>query len=257
MSKLEEILGDKRSEVERLKRRIGKMRPTDWPVRSAYNALVRQKRSRLRLITEIKFNSPSAGKLSVILSAKDRARVYERSGATMVSVLTDPRFFHGSFDYLYDVRDTIKLPVLCKDFIIDRSQIHRAWEAGADAVLLIARCLPDSELKRLMDVTMNLGLDPVVEVTTEQELEAALQADAKIIGVNARDLATLQIDTDRSTRVLAAIPDTVVAIHFSGLKTPEDVARVAATNSDAALIGESLMREDDPTGLLKSMVTVS
>lgn len=257
MSLLQDILNDKQNEIARLKRRIGGTRPPDWPVRSAYDALVRRKRSCLRLIAEIKFNSPSAGKLSVILSARDRARIYERSGAAMVSVLTDARWFHGSFDTLFEVRDFIKLPVLCKDFIIDRSQIQRAWEAGADAVLLIARCLPDSELRRLMDVAVNLGLEPVVEVTTEQELASALQAGARIIGVNARDLDTLEIDTDRAARVLVSIPETHVAIHFSGLKTPDDVRRVAATNSDAALIGESLMREDDPTELLKNMVAAT
>jgi indole-3-glycerol phosphate synthase len=257
MSLLDDILAKKRQEVSRLGGRRGS-RPSAWTVRSTLRALSRPAKAPLRLIAEVKRRSPSAGDLSMALSPEDRAAVYERSGATMVSVLTDAEWFAGSWEHLEAARARIAVPLLCKDFVIDPAQVRRAWEAGADAVLLIVRCIePGSLLGELCDAARGLGLDPFVEVVSETELERALAVRAPIVGVNARNLDTLAMDAGRAARVLASIPRGVVAVHLSGLRTADDTARIASTRADAALIGEALMRLDDPGPLLENLVRAS
>jgi indole-3-glycerol phosphate synthase len=254
MSLLDDILAKKRQEASLLTGRRGS-RPAAWTVRSAAHALRRPKMAPLRLVAEIKRRSPSAGDLSLTLSPGDRAAAYERSGASMVSVLTDAAWFAGGWDHLEAARARVTVPLLCKDFVIDPAQVRRAWEAGADAVLLIVRCIaPGGLLGELCDTARGLGLDPFVEVASETELERALAVRAPIVGVNARDIDTLAMDADRARSVLSSIPPGVVAVHLSGLRTPEDAARIAGTRADAALIGEALMRKDDPGPLLSEMV---
>ena len=148
----------------------------------------------------------------------------------------------------------LQVPVLAKEFVLDERQIEEAAARGADAVLLIVRIVDREQLTRLVARARAVGLEPLVEVVTEDELSAALDADAKVIGVNARDLDTLVMDPVRAARVLAAIPADRIAVHLSGLKGPDDVAAVARTTADAALMGEALMRQDDPTALLRAMV---
>ena len=145
-------------------------------------------------------------------------------------------------------------PILAKEFVIDERQLREARACGADAVLLIARILDRTRLHELLAQTETLGLEALVEVVTEDELAWAVSAGATIIGVNARDLDTLVMDPERAARVLAAIPDACIPLHLSGLKGPEDVRRLAATRAHGALVGETLMREDDPRALLTSMV---
>jgi indole-3-glycerol phosphate synthase len=169
----------------------------------------------------------------------------------MVSVLTDRKWFDGSFDDLARARAAIGIPVLCKDYVIDTAQIDRAWATGADAVLLIVRCLrQDGLLRRLVEAARSRGIEPFVEVVDERELELALVHGARVVGVNARDLETLEIDPRRAERVLAKIPSGTVAVHLSGLKSGADAAAMAESRADAVLIGEALMRRDDPLGLL-------
>jgi indole-3-glycerol phosphate synthase len=172
----------------------------------------------------------------------------------MVSVLTDRTWFDGSYDDLSAARANIAVPVLCKDFVIDPAQIERASAAGADAVLLIVRCLRQGGLlPRLVDGARSRGMEPFVEVVDEHELDVALSAGARVVGVNARDLDTLQVDSERAKRVLAGIPAGTVAVHLSGLKSGADAAAVATSRADAALIGEALMRCDDPRPLLAEL----
>jgi indole-3-glycerol phosphate synthase len=193
--------------------------------------------------------------LSRALSAGDRAAAYQAAGAAMVSVLTDGRWFDGSLADLRAARERTTVPVLCKEFVIDPLQIDHAWAAGADAVLIIVRCVGDQgTLAGLIAAARERGVEPFVEVVTERELERAVEGGARVIGVNARDLDTLEMDLARAARVLAAIPNDRIAVRLSGLRTPIDAAAVAQSRADAALIGEALMRHDDPSGLLADLV---
>jgi indole-3-glycerol phosphate synthase len=251
---LDAILRTKRAEIDTLVVRAERVPPRPG---SVVQALLRK--DRLRLISEIKHKSPSAGPLSTALSAGDRALAYARAGASMISVLCDREFFGGGWEHLIEARTaldraSLATPLLAKEFILDERQLEQAAACGADAALLIVRIVEYDRLPALVDKARTLGLEPLVEIVNEDELSAAIDAGAKVIGVNARDLDTLGMDATRTARVLAAIPDDVVAVHLSGLKTPADVRRIAETKVDAALIGEALMREDDPTALLKAMV---
>jgi indole-3-glycerol phosphate synthase len=251
MSLLGKILEQKRADVARL----GGELPTAPPKRSI--DLARRPGAPLALIAEIKRRSPSAGALSTRLSVAERAQSYERAGARALSVLTDETFFGGSFADLAAARAACSLPILCKDFVIDERQLDAASAHGADLVLLIVRCLPAERLAELHREARARSLVPLVEVTSSTEAELALSAGASLIGVNARDLDTLAIDRARAARVLDELPADVVAVHLSGLARPEDVARVARSRSDAALVGEALMREDDPLPLLSAMVAAA
>ncbi len=206
----------------------------------------------LRLITEIKLRSPSAGALSRALSVPARAFAYERAGASMISVLCDGAFFDGSFDDLLAARRATTIPLLCKEFVIDECQLDAARAYGASAVLLIVRCVSRKRLAELVRAAEARGLLPLVEVVDEDESKLAVDSGARFIGVNARDLDTLVIDLDRARRVLEAIPRGIVRAHLSGVSSAEKVIEVSPSGVDAALIGESLMRQDDPEPLLRS-----
>ena len=249
MGRLAKILDTKRAELDALRER--QLPPA--PPRRAVK-LGRGPGQTLALIAEIKRRSPSAGALSARLGAPERAAVYERAGARMLSVLTDSTFFGGSYDDLRSVRLACELPLLCKDFVIDEAQLDAARAFGADAVLLIVRCLEPSAFARLFRAAKERELVPFVEVMSEAESALALEAGAELIGVNARDLDTLEMDAERAARVLAALPEWVTRVHLSGISSPDAVAALAAGPADAALIGEALMRADDPEPLLSAMV---
>jgi indole-3-glycerol phosphate synthase len=249
---LDQILATKASEVEALR---GRKLPAGPPRRPL--ALARKAGEPLRLITEIKRRSPSAGALSVVQSVSERAAAYERAGASMVSVLCDRRYFDGAFEHLAEARAACSLPLLCKEFVIDEVQLDAARSFGADAVLLIVRCLSSERVAALVHAARQRELEPFVEVATDEEVDIALDAGATLIGVNARDLDTLQMDAARAARILEALPPSVVSVHLSGLGSPEAVANVAKTRVHAALIGEVLMREDDPESLLGKLVTAA
>jgi indole-3-glycerol phosphate synthase len=266
MSVLARILAEKMSELASVAERLARAaetRESQSAPRSVVDVLRRMPDGApLRLIAEVKFKSPSAGPLSTTLSAPSRAAAYARAGATMVSVLCDGPFFGGSWDDLAEVRarldaDGLSARLLAKEFIVDARQLALARKTGADAALLIARILQGAQLSELVSAARSFGLEPLVEVVDEAELTAALDADAHVIGVNARDLDTLQMDVRRAARVLAGIPPDRVALHLSGVKTPDAVAHVAAGRADGALIGEALMREDDPTPLLERFVAAT
>lgn len=209
----------------------------------------------LRLIAEIKHRSPSAGPLPTRLTVEERALVYARHAA-MISVLCDETFFDGGWDHVTRARRALDdaglaVPILAKEFVIDERQIDEAAARGADAVLLIARILTPERLAALHAHAVARGLEPLVEVVSEAEVESAGQAH--VIGVNARDLDTLQMDAARAARVLAVIPSERIALHLSGLKTPADVAAIARSGVRGALIGEALMRAEDPGATLAAL----
>ncbi len=210
----------------------------------------------LCLIAEIKRRSPSAGELSRAMTPAERALAYANAGARMVSVLCDGPFFGGSYADLAAARGALDaagraVPLLAKEFVVDAVQLDHARGHGADAVLIIARILSPGALGGMVEASLARGLEPVVEVATSTELVRALATRARIIGVNARDLDTLAMDAAAAARVLARVPPERVAVHLSGLKTEADVRGVTRERADAALIGETLMREDDPSTILK------
>jgi len=257
MGLLDRILAQKRAGLEELARMRLPEPPPRRPLDLRREPAADGARGPLRLIAEIKRRSPSAGQLSTRLSVSERATSYARSGASMLSVLCDREFFDGSFEHLSEARAACELPLLCKEFVIDERQLVLARAFGADAVLLIVRCLTRPELERLIVRARALDLVPFVEVATADEASLAIDCGATLIGVNARDLDTLVIDRERVRDVLRRLPDHVTKVHLSGVTSAEAVREVHDSPADAALIGEVLMRQDDPTELLTGFVAAA
>ncbi len=203
-------------------------------------------RDRVALVAEVKRRSPSAGAIREDLDPADRAERYARHGAAAVSVLTDRPYFGGSIADLEAVVERVAVPVLRKDFIVEEIQILEARAAGAAAVLLIVRALPDQRLRELLRFTADAQLDALVEVHTAAELETALAAGAHIVGVNSRDLDTFRIDVAAAWSLLASVPADRVAVAESGMTTVADVERAAAAGADGVLIGTALSAAADP-----------
>ncbi len=208
----------------------------------------------LRVIAELKRASPSRGVIRQHYQSADIARSYESAGASALSVLTEERHFLGSLDDLDTARAAVGLPVLRKDFILDEYQIYESVAAGADALLLIVAALSDADLRSFLEVCQSLRIAALVEIHSESELERAIQAGAKIIGVNNRDLKTLEVDLEVSFRLRPGIPTGSIAVSESGIKTWEDLRRVREAGYQAALIGERLMTAPDPGAALREML---
>jgi indole-3-glycerol phosphate synthase len=210
---------------------------------------------RLKIIAEFKRRSPSAGIIRDDLTVSEIVRCYERGGACAISVLTDEEYFAGSITDLCAARSSTKLPLLCKDFIIDPMQVFEAAIAGADAVLLIAAALDDTSLAELRTLAENeLGLDALVEVHNSEELNRALNARAKIIGVNNRDLRTFQVSLNTSERLIAEAPRDKIMVSESGLQSAESLVRLYELGFRGFLIGETLMRAPKPEIALRDLI---
>ncbi len=201
---------------------------------------------RINVIAECKRRSPSKGVLAADYDPVAIARAYEQGGAAAISVLTEPTFFDGSLEHLTAIRQAVGLPLLRKDFIVDEYQVFEARAAGADAILLIVAALEPSLLDALQRRAWDLGLAALVEVHDDAELERAGQAGARLIGVNNRNLRTLQVDVSASHRLAQKMPRGAVAISESGLRTRDDLDRLAADGYRAFLIGERFMTDPDP-----------
>jgi indole-3-glycerol phosphate synthase len=208
----------------------------------------------LRVIAEIKKASPSAGVLRADFQPAVIARGYEAAGAAALSVLTEEDHFQGSLAHLREVRQTVALPILRKDFIVDDYQIYEAAAAGADAVLLIVAALGDSDLRLFLAVARALRLSALVEVHSEEETRRAVGAGAKIIGVNNRNLRTLAVDLETSLRLRALIPPECLAVSESGIQTADDLRKLADAGYHAVLIGERLMTQPDPGEALRELL---
>jgi indole-3-glycerol phosphate synthase len=204
------------------------------------------------LIAEYKRSSPSAGAIAEP-DVASQARAYEEGGAAAISVLTEPTRFDGALADLRAVRLAVGLPVLRKDFLVHPAQVIESRAAGADAVLLIAAALSELELKGMLAVAADLGLDALVETHSEEDLAKALATDAPIVGVNARDLETLEVDVDRALAVLSDVPSDRLAVLESGVSTREDVERAIDARAGAVLVGETLMRSPDPAATIRSL----
>lgn len=209
---------------------------------------------RNNVIAECKRRSPSRGVLKSDYDPAQIAEGYERAGAAALSVLTEPTFFDGQLEHLNAVRRATSLPLLRKDFIVERYQVLEARAAGADAVLLIVAALDAAELSELHHVAIDAGLDVLVEIHDLDELTAALDAGAAIVGVNNRDLRTLAVSQDVSHRAIELIPEDVIAVAESGLKSGRDLLDLKRAGYDAFLIGERLMTTPDPGEALAELL---
>jgi indole-3-glycerol phosphate synthase len=207
------------------------------------------------VIAEVKRASPSAGQLASISDPAKLARAYEEGGARIVSVLTEQRRFQGSLDDLDAVRAVVSIPVLRKDFIVGPYQIHEARAHGADMLLLIVAALEQQALAAMLDRTESLGMAALVEVHTEEEADRALQAGARVIGVNARDLKTLKVDRDCFARIAPGLPTDVIRIAESGIRGTADLLAYAGAGADAVLVGEGLVTSGDPRSAVADLVT--
>ncbi len=207
-----------------------------------------------RVIAECKRRSPSRGVLRPRYAADEIARSYQAGGAAAISVLTEPAFFDGSMDDLTRVREVVTLPLLRKDFVVTDYQVVEARAIGADAVLLIAAALDRAAIRRLLNLAHALDLAALVEVHAESELVDAIESGADIVGVNNRNLRTLEVDLDASFSLVEQIPDGVVAVAESGLRTSQDLSELSKAGYDAFLIGESLMTQPDPGDALRAML---
>lgn len=246
MNILDEIVATKRTEIEALKL----LKSTATIAEDA--AAVRVERRPFRalfdkgpvLIAEVKPKSPSAGELT--RSPLDVAERYAKSEADVISVLTDEKYFGGSLELLKTVRSIVPQTVLRKEFIIDPYQVYEAALAGADCFLLIAAILPRESLASLVQLGASLGLDALVEVHDEADVEKALAARANVIGINNRDLGTLYIDLATTERLIKLIPNDIPVVSESGIETADDVRRVRAAGARGILVGTSILRSDNP-----------
>ena len=211
------------------------------------------RRPAIALIAEVKRRSPSIGAINEGLDPVLLARGYAAGGAAAISVLTDREFFGGSMADLGAVLAAVDVPVLRKDFILDESQIVEARAAGAAAVLLIVRALPQAELRRLLAFAVGCGLTPLVETHNADEIVRALDVGATVIGINARDLDTFAIDPAAAWRLLASIPPHCIAVAESGMATVADVTAASTGGADAVLIGSALARSNDPAGQARDL----
>lgn len=212
--------------------------------------------STVAVIAEIKRRSPSKGVINAEIDAGERAQLYAAAGANALSVLTEPDAFGGSADDLCVVASRVRIPLLKKDFHVHPVQAWEARALGASAMLLIARALAPDVLSRLVDASLEAGVEPLVEIRSEEELERALATPAPVIGVNARDLETLVIDPMVTARIVPLIPALRVRVAESGMTAPSDVARAAALGAHAVLIGSALSSAPDPEATLRALASV-
>ncbi|HVV86006.1 MAG TPA: indole-3-glycerol phosphate synthase TrpC, partial [Kofleriaceae bacterium] len=224
------------------------------PARSLARALRREPGQPARVLAEIKRASPSAGPIRPDADPVAIAHDYEAGGAAALSILTDRRYFDGDLRFLSRVRAAVELPLLRKDFLIDRYQVLEARAAGADAVLLIVGALDDALLAELHAFATQLGMDALVEVHDRAECERALAIGARLVGVNHRDLRTFTIDLGLTAALAPLVPAGTVLVAESGIRTPADVARVVEAGADAILVGESLMRAASPGQALRALL---
>lgn len=259
-NKLDEIIADKRIEVEALLPRLEELRDTARAredFRSFFTALGGGLRDQelgegygtneLALIAEVKKASPSAGIIAEDFDHIAIAKAYEEAGANALSILTDEKYFKGHLSYLAEIRQVVDLPLLRKDFTIHESQIYEAVVAGADAILLIVGALEQDELVHLLDIANQCQLDVLTEVHDLEEMERALETEANIIGVNNRNLRTFEVDLSTTETLSEEVTGDCILVSESGIYTGEDTAKIRMWGADAILVGEALMRSEDKT----------
>jgi indole-3-glycerol phosphate synthase len=254
---LDELIAGVRADIETRQHQtpldeVRKLAEAASPPRDAYTVL---RRAGVGVIAEIKRASPSAGPLAAITDPAALAAEYEAGGARCISVLTESRQFNGSLGDLAAVRATVDVPVLRKDFIVSSYQVHEARAYGADMVLLIVAALEQKVLEGLRERVESLGMTAVVEVHDEDEADRALEAGARVIGVNARNLRTMEVDRSVFERIAPGLPNHVVKIAESGVRGPHDLIRYASAGADAVLVGEGLVTKKSPRDAVAELVT--
>jgi indole-3-glycerol phosphate synthase len=258
---LSTILARKRRENSRRRRHVEAMQPIERPPepersKRGIGALRRAPGSPPSVLAEVKFRSPSAGEIRPWRPGEGVrvAQDYERGGASAVSVLADGPGFGGSPLLVRRVAQAVSVPVLYKGFVLDPVQVDLAYDVGASLVLLLVRALDDSDLPRLIGQIRALGMEPVVEAASTAEVERAVAAGSTIVGVNARDLGTFRVDMDAARACVARIPSDCLAVFMSGVRSVDDFRDVAQGRADAVLIGEGLMRSEDPGARLSELL---
>ena len=258
MDRLQQIIETKRGEVAKLlprreHLRVAALQRNDF---RGFAQAIDRGPDALGLIAEVKKASPSAGNIVEAFDPVGIARSYEAAGAHAVSVLTDQLYFQGSLSYLPQIRSAISLPCLRKDFIIDEVQVFEAACAGADAILLIVAALDQAQLERLFKSAEACQLDVLVEVHTIEELERALEIGARVIGINNRNLATFEVDLATTEQLSEEVPESVILVSESGLRTGADARRAFSCGCNAILVGESLMRSGDIAAQVREFLDV-
>ena len=256
MSVLEEILAGVRADLEARQQRVSldELKAIAARQEPAKDAFARLTGPGVAVIAEVKRHSPSAGPIADIADPAALAAEYEAGGAAVISVLTEERRFHGSLDDLVAVRTRVDVPILRKDFVVTAYQLWEARAAGADVVLLIVAALDQNALVALVERTESIGMTPLVEVHDEEEARRAVDAGARVIGVNARDLKTLSVDRETFARIAPLIPAGCVKVAESGVRGPHDLLAYAAAGADAVLVGEGLVKQDNPRQAVADLV---
>ncbi|MEC9096944.1 MAG: indole-3-glycerol phosphate synthase TrpC [Planctomycetota bacterium] len=247
-SVLDKIVETKWAEIETAKQQVPEENlreqlGTAPPVRDFFGALAAD--GPIKLIAEVKKASPSAGLIREDFDPVEIAKAYEANGASCISCLTDQQYFQGSLEFLSAIRQQVRIPILRKDFILDSYQLLEARVAGADAVLLIAECLDDCNLRKLHAEAIDLGLAPLVEFYFPENCQRVLDAGASLIGVNNRNLHTFETNLEHTVNMKRQVPDECLLVGESGIYTPDDVLLLAEQGIDAILVGESLMRQEN------------
>lgn len=234
--------------LEKIKEQVEKLEITrDFPFEAAL------KDKPIAIISEVKRASPSKGLIAEDFDYLNIAKEYEEAGVSAISVLTEPYFFQGSDNILKEISENVKTPILRKDFTISPYMIYEAKLIGASAILLIVSILDDNQLKEYLELADQLGLSSIVETHDEKEIERALNAGARIIGVNNRNLKDFTVDIHNSVNLRKNVPEDIIFISESGIKTPEDVRILKENNVDGVLIGETLMRSDNKKTLIEAL----
>ena len=254
---LEKMVAIKREEISRMKDpsrlRELKAKAKELPPPRDFERAILQNGS-LALIAEIKKASPSAGVIRGQADVRKMAGEYGRAGACAISVLTEPNFFHGDLGYLTMVKETVALPILQKDFVVDPLQVYEGRTAGADAILLIAAVLSGTELVELVKLARSLGLFPLVEVHDEKDLEKISGIDLPLLGINNRNLKTLEVNLETTERLIGKVPRGKKVISESGIKDRRDVERLERAGVKGILVGEVLMRASDPASKIRELI---
>ncbi|MBV8086998.1 MAG: indole-3-glycerol phosphate synthase TrpC [Chloroflexi bacterium] len=251
---LDDILAHKREELASVKTKLGlaqvrMLAEAAGPAQHDFHAALAK--PGLSVIAEVKRRSPGAGSINETVDPAAQAQTYERAGASAMSVLTDQRFFGGANADLQTIRQAVDLPLLRKDFTLDEYHVWEARAIGADAVLLIVGALDDAQLRAYQQLAHELGMAALVEVHNEDELERALKAVPKIVGINNRDLTSMSVDARTTVNLRAKVPEGITLVSESGIRTADDVRTVSEAGVDAILVGEALMASGNPAQLLE------